>query len=262
MRCRVYSLYTICDLPPLQRTISLLCGISSLSTLMLHPPRGSSCKRMHDLFCLSIHAILPQRLLLPSACTLRLPGSILDVPIDFNAPPANSALNSLCVPDNMPLPPTIFPLCCPHTCGPPDFEPLDDRRMERPPIHPSAQGSSSAWVLQWVCRSCGSSPARVLNVPPLLGSCLTSPLTRYCVSSQSPNDDPADWFSHGPLSRFASLHGLGRGNPAPPGFWQPVLALPSIDFVGACCRGVANGRGPSPTCNCAAAIMGKLTLGF
>ena len=69
----------------------------------------------------------------------------LDISIDFNAPPANSTLNP------------IFPLCCAHICGPPDFEPLNDRRMEWSPIHPSVQGSSSDWVLQWVCRSCGSS---------------------------------------------------------------------------------------------------------
>ena len=81
----------------------------------------------------------------------------LDIPIDSNAPPANSALNSLSVPDDMPRPPSIFPLCCAHTCGPPDFEPLNDRQMEWSPLHPSAQGSSSDWVLQWVCRSCGSS---------------------------------------------------------------------------------------------------------
>ena len=32
----------------------------------------------------------------------------LDIPIDFNAPPANSSLNSLCVPADMPHPPPIF----------------------------------------------------------------------------------------------------------------------------------------------------------
>ena len=62
----------------------------------------------------------------------------LNISIDFNAHPANSSLNSL----------PIFPLCCTHSCGPPDFEPLDDRCMEWSPIHPFAQGSSSAWVPQ------------------------------------------------------------------------------------------------------------------
>ena len=49
----------------------------------------------------------------------------LNIPTDFNAPAANSALNSLSVPDNMPLPPPIFPLCCADICGHPDFEPLN-----------------------------------------------------------------------------------------------------------------------------------------
>ena len=177
----------------------------------------------------------------------------LNISIDFNAPPANSSLNSLCVPDGLPHPP-IFPLCCANSCGPPDFEPLDDRGMEWSPIHPSAQCSSSAWVLQWVCRSCGSSTS-MQDIPALpTVSCpqcsssaaiifLTGPLDALCVSAfpvnslslttvsapppQPPvppapalppnNEPPADWFSHGPLSFFPSLYGWGRGDATPPG---------------------------------------------
>ena len=29
------------------------------------------------------------------------------------------------------------------------------------------------------------------------------------------NDPPSDWFSHGPLTRFPSLYGWGRGDPTP-----------------------------------------------
>ena len=177
----------------------------------------------------------------------------LNISIDFNAPPANSSLNSLCVPDGMPHPPPIFPLCCAHSCGPPDFEPLDDRRMEWSPIHPFAQGSSSAWVPQWVCRSCGSSTS-IQDIPALptvsCPQCSSSAaivfdrpagrVVRFCVSCQlvvphdsvalppqppippapalPPNNDPpVDWFSHGPLSSFPSLYGWGRGDPTPPG---------------------------------------------
>ena len=82
--------------------------------------------------------------------------------------------------------------------------------------------------LQWVCRSCGSSTS-IQDIPasPAVScsQCSTSAgivfdrptgrVARFCLSCQSPNDN--DWFSHGPLSRFASLHGLGRGNPAHPG---------------------------------------------
>ena len=60
--------FPIRDLPRLQRTVSLLCGLSSLSALVLHPPHGSSCRQVHDLLDASVHGILPQRLLLPSSC--------------------------------------------------------------------------------------------------------------------------------------------------------------------------------------------------
>ena len=48
----------------------------------------------------------------PSCLTLLWRPPLNDVPIDFSASPANSSLNSLSVPDNMPLPPSMFPLCC------------------------------------------------------------------------------------------------------------------------------------------------------
>ena len=109
--------------------------------------------------------------------------------------------------------------------------------MEWSPIHPSAQGSSSDWVLQWVCRSCGSSTS-MQDVP--IFDRPTGRVVRFCVSCQlvvphdcvSPppqppvppapappcdNEPPADWFSHGALSRFTSLYGWGRGDPTPPG---------------------------------------------
>ena len=144
--------------------------------------------------------------------------------------------------------PSHFPLCCAHICGPPDFEPLDDRWMEWSPIHPSAQGSSSAWVLQWVCHSCGSSTSMqdisalpAVSCPQCSSSAAmpTGRVVRFCVSCQfvvphdgvspppqppvppapapPPNNDlQADWFSHGPLSRFPSLYGWGHGNHTPP----------------------------------------------
>ena len=171
----------------------------------------------------------------------------LHIPIDFNAPlPILSVSLTTCH-----VPPPISPLCCAHFCGAPDFEPLNDRRMEWSPIQPSAKGSSSDWLLQWVCRSCGSSTSMqdILALPavscPQCSSSAgivfdrpTGRVVRFCVSCQlvvphdgvspapqrpvppapaPPQDEdlPADWFSHGPLSRL--LCGWGRGDPTPPG---------------------------------------------
>ena len=64
--------FSICDLPRLQRTVSLLCGLPPFSVLMLHSPRGSSCRRVHDLLSPSIHGLFSQCPLLPSAHTLRV----------------------------------------------------------------------------------------------------------------------------------------------------------------------------------------------
>ena len=80
---------------------------------------------------------------------------------------------------HVPFSPSVVP-------GPPDFGPLNDRRMERSPIHPSAQGSSSDWVLQVVhvhARHLLCPQSRVLSVPPLLQSCLTGPLDALSVSA-------------------------------------------------------------------------------
>ena len=173
--------------------------------------------------------------------------------------PANSALNSLSVPDDMPRLPPIFPLLCPLLWstfyGPPDCESLDDRQMEWSPIHPSAQSSSSDWVLQWVCRSCGLGHSCLARSFEFTVDKPTGRAARFCLSCQlsvphdgdslppqtpvSPtpalppdNDPPSDWFAHGPLTRFASLHGLGAWRPYSSRLWHSVLALMSINFVG------------------------------
>ena len=100
--------------------------------------------------------------------------------------------------------------------------------MEWSPIDPSAQGSSSDWVLQQVCRSCGSSTSMqdIPALPAVSCSLCWSP-TMVTVLPQTPvppvpapppdNDPPTDWFSHGPLTRFASQCGWARGDPTPPG---------------------------------------------
>ena len=120
----------------------------------------------------------------------------------------------------------------------------DDRRMEmvsNSPVCPRllvCLGSSMGLSLLRVVHvhaghPCFAPQSRVLNVPPLLPSCLTGPLDALCCVScqlvvphdsvappfQPPipptlvpppdNEPPADWFSHGPLSRFPSLLRLG-----------------------------------------------------
>ena len=242
----------VSGLPRLQLSVPFLFGLPPLPTLVLRSPHGGSCR--HDLFISSVHCIFLQCALLPSTHSLRMPGSVspflrrplpflhtglrprpdpllaafehLDIPIDFNAPPVNS-LNSLCVPERSP---PIFPLCCADICGPPDW-------MEWSPIHPSAQGSSSAWVLQWVCRSCesstsmqdipvlpavscpecSSSAAIVFDRPTgrvVLRFLSTRRPSRRCQSLFPPAPPllPLDWFSHGPLSRFPSLNGWHHGD--------------------------------------------------
>ena len=76
--------------------------------------------------------------------------------LDLQRAPSNSLVNSLHGP-NLPPEPDIWPLCCFRTGGPPDFAPVDDRRMEWSPLQPTAQGRSSEWTPQWICRSCGCS---------------------------------------------------------------------------------------------------------
>ena len=135
--------------------------------------------------------------LLPS--TLRVHGSISPflqrIPIDFNALPANLALNSLSVPD------LFFSLLCPHLLT---F------------THPCPRPCRTFLL----CLQ-----THVLCVPPLQ-SCLTAPLDTLRVSAflsthgaprprqslhlrllchHPTTTPPADWFSHGPV---ASLQGL------------------------------------------------------
>ena len=169
--------------------------------------------------------------------------------VDLDRAPSNQAIDSLVSPDDFPPSPQIYPLCCTRVGGPPEFEPLDDRRMEWSPKHPCTHGATS-WVPQWICRSCGASTS-LLDIPPLDAAscslCSTSSAVvfdrpsgrtvRFCVPCQRvvPHDssvvntvvssppssvDPPDWFSHGPLSCFDSLHGWG------------VLALLPIDLFG------------------------------
>ena len=132
--------------------------------------------------------------------------------------------------------------------------------------HPPAQGSSSDWVLQWVCRSCGSSTS-MQNIPALppvsCSQCSTSAaivfdrptgrIVRFCVSCQlvvphdgdslpprtpvppapalpPDNDPPSDWFSHGPSTRFPSLYRWGRGDPTPGSGTQSWLFCPLISL--------------------------------
>ena len=166
--------------------------------------------------------------------------------VDLDRAPSNQAIDSLVVPDDFPPLPPIYPLCCTRVGGPPEFEPLDDRRMEWSPLHPSNDGATS-WVPQWVCRSCGASTS-LLDIPPLDAAscslCSTASAivfdrpsgraVRFCVpcqrvvshdssvanpvaSSPPSSVDPPDWFSHGPLSCFDSLYGWGSSRPSPPG---------------------------------------------
>ena len=167
--------------------------------------------------------------------------------VDLDRAPSNQAIDSLVVPDDFPPPPPIYPLCCARVGGPPEFEPLDDRRMEWSPLHPSSSHGATSWVPQWVCRSCGASTS-LLDIPPLdAASCSlcstasaivfdrpSARAVRFCVPCQRvvPHDstvanpvassppssvDPPDWFSHGPLSCFDSLYGWGSSRPSPPG---------------------------------------------
>ena len=68
--------FPVSDLPRLQRSVPYLCGLPPLSALVLRSPRGGSCKRVHDLLQPSICCIHLQCALLPSAHSLRLPGSV------------------------------------------------------------------------------------------------------------------------------------------------------------------------------------------
>ena len=112
--------------------------------------------------------------------------------VDFDRAPSNQAIDSLVVLDDFPPSPPIHPLCCTRVGGLPDFEPLDDRRMEWSPLHPFSSPDATSWVPQWVCRSCGASTS-LLDIPPLDAascsapphppSCLTDPLAAQFISA-------------------------------------------------------------------------------
>ena len=106
---------------------------------------------MHDLFISSVICLFLQCALLPSTHSLRMLGSVspfLRRPCPF------------CTQDLVPVltlfwqhrlqrapcqfftqlslvsltPSSNFPLCCADICGPPDFDPLNDRQMEWSPV--------------------------------------------------------------------------------------------------------------------------------
>ena len=112
------------------------------------------------------------------------------------------------------------------------------------------------------CSQCSTSAAIVFDKP-------TGRVARFCLSCQhivphnvdsrpsltpvppvtvpQPINDPsADWFSHGPLSKFASLCGWVRGNATPPGSGtQSWLFCPLISLGLA----VAESRMSVPPCS-------------
>ena len=59
--------------------------------------------------------------------------------LDLQRAPSNSLVNSLHG-RNLPPEPDIWPLCCFRTSGPPDFAPVDDRRMEWSRCNPHLKG--------------------------------------------------------------------------------------------------------------------------
>ena len=123
-----------------------------------------------------------------------------------------------------PPPPLIWPVCCRRVGGPPDYSPLEDRRMEWSPIQPGASGGSSPWTFQWVSLTC-SRTLLVEDVPPLpdlscprcqvdSGAVLdvtTGDVRRVCLSCNcvvtAPDPPQEDWFSCGPLCGMAPLYG-------------------------------------------------------
>ena len=65
---------------------------------------------------------------------------------------------------DVPSPPSVWGLCCSRLGGPHDCPPLEDRRMEWSPRHPSTSGADSHWIGQWLCRS-RSRCIRVADLP-------------------------------------------------------------------------------------------------
>ena len=169
---------------------------------------------------------------------------ILGRPIQFDQPIPDPIHQPM-----VPVPPMIWPLCCPQVGGPPDFALLEDRRMEWSPIQPDASGSS-AWTFQWVCLTC-SRTLNVNDVHPMpeatcpgcqqnAGAVLdvtTGNVRRVCTSCNCvvtvPDavEERRDWFSSGPLTRLGPLYGWGSSSPSLPGeglqswLFCPVISL-------------------------------------
>ena len=70
------SAFSICGLPRLQLSAPLLFGFPPLPALVLRSPRGGSCRRVHEMFRPSVLCFILQSLLLPSAHSLRMIGSV------------------------------------------------------------------------------------------------------------------------------------------------------------------------------------------
>ena len=250
-------------LPRLQLSVPFLFGLPPLPALMLRSPRGGSCRRVHDLFLTSVLGHFLQCALLPSTHSLRMLGSVspflrscpfctqdlvpglsdpllaaslqhLDIPIDFNALPANSSLNSLSVSlttCHVPLP--FFPSVVPTFVVLPTSTPwmtagwngLLFTLLPKVPlllgffnlsVVPAGRPRPARTFL--LCPQ-----SRVLSVPPLNSSSFTavsisllSPLFLGHLLLH-PTMTCRLTVSHGPLSRFPSLFGWGRDNPTPPG---------------------------------------------
>ena len=90
--------------------------------------------------------------------------------MDLCVPPSNSTANSMPQSARMPAEPNIRPLYCNRVNGPPDFSPLEDRRMESP-IHPNLARMSGR-----CCGYAGVSPATLLWMTCLLWSLASASL--------------------------------------------------------------------------------------
>ena len=115
----------------------------------------------------------------------------LDISTDFNALPANSSLNSLCVPDDMPRPPLIFPSVVPtfvvlptsNTWMTAGWNGLLFTLLPKVPLLLGFfNGSVVPAVRPRPFRTFLLCPqSRVLSVPPLLLSSLTGRLDALCA---------------------------------------------------------------------------------
>ena len=183
----------------LQLSVPFLFELPPLPALVLCSPCGGSCRRVHDLLQPSIYGIFFQCALLPSTHSLRMLGSVRLGPsmlVETTALSAHRTSRPSCLtlfwqpPSNTstfpsksthPLPilhSTLsvslttchillpFSPSVAHICGPPDFEPLHGPPNGMVSHSPICPRFSSDWVLQWVCRSCGSSTS-MQDIPAL-----------------------------------------------------------------------------------------------